>query len=45
MELSGIGAAVVQDVKMLRQQFRQSRQEVEMEKKNRNVKETSNREK
>ena len=45
MELSGVGAAVNQDVKMLRQQFRQSRQEVEMEKKNRNVKETSNREK
>ena len=44
-QLSGVGAAVIQDVKMLSQQFRQSRQEVEMEKKNRNVKETSNREK
>ena len=41
MELSGVGAAVNQDVKMLRQQFSKSRQEV----KNRNVKETSNREK
>ena len=42
-QLSGVGAAVIKDVKMLSQQFRQ--REVEMEKKNRNVKETSNREK
>ena len=52
-QLSGVGAAVIQDVNMLRQQFRQARQEVdtledqltEMEKKDTNVKEASNREK
>ena len=52
-QLSGVGAAVIQDVKILRQQFRQARQEVdsledqlkEMEKKDTNVKEASNREK
>ena len=52
-QLSGVGAAVIQDVKILRQQFRQARQEVdsledqlkEMEKKDTNLKEASNREK
>ena len=52
-QLSGVGAAVIQDVKILRQQFRQARQEVdsledqlkEMEKKDTDVKEASNREK
>jgi outer membrane murein-binding lipoprotein Lpp len=52
-QLSGVGAAVIQDVKMLRQQFRQARQEVdsledqlkEMEKKDTNVKEANYREK
>ena len=48
-----LGQLSIQDVKMLRQQFRQARQEVdtledqltEMEKKDTNVKEASNREK
>ena len=49
-QLSGVGAAVIQDVKMLRQQFRQEvdtleDQLTEMEKKDTNVKEASNREK
>jgi TolA-binding protein len=52
-QLSGVGAAVIQDVKILRQQFRQAKQEVdsledqlkEMEKKDTAVKEASNREK
>ena len=52
-QLSGVGAAIIQDVKMLRKQFRQARQEVdtledkltEMEKKDINVKDSGNREK